>query len=325
MPNEISKAAAELKDYNRPEEQTYLGLPEWYIVFNGDEYANFLKSNKPSDFPYWLSMKEFWKLKKQVNELTDGKYPSNTGANVMLWVIGTSYSVELVLKGIYENSVGRITEWLTNDKGTDEDRLISRFHKEYADFVHIYPWYEFKFFERFLTFWRAAPLLGENNIRKWERKVFFSIEYLVKSAYGTLIALGTKASYEPEASTVYAVLNDPGHKLSNFPDIKVLKNFDSYDLAMVPRYDKFRQLASELGNSGIQFIEISGNRKIFLTLLVNAQNEPQIDAGEVVGKSAVVTNLSKERLLIACSVSSLSELLVSIQNKPVTGEHIFDY
>src|SRR4051794_14893304 len=34
--------------YARPEEQTYLTLPEWYIVYSADEYAAFLAHNRPS-------------------------------------------------------------------------------------------------------------------------------------------------------------------------------------------------------------------------------------------------------------------------------------
>ncbi len=51
-----------LKDYTRNEDQTFLTLPEWYIVFSSEEYANFLKYNLPSDFPYFSSIIQFWKI-----------------------------------------------------------------------------------------------------------------------------------------------------------------------------------------------------------------------------------------------------------------------
>src|SRR5829696_8112744 len=38
--------------YARLEDQTYLTLPEWYIVYSADEYAAFLANDRPSQFPY---------------------------------------------------------------------------------------------------------------------------------------------------------------------------------------------------------------------------------------------------------------------------------
>ncbi|MGZ3690441.1 MAG: FAD-binding oxidoreductase, partial [Pseudobdellovibrio sp.] len=109
LPDKISSEIKNLKDYSRREEQTFLGLPEWYIVFNADEYAAFLKNNKPSEFNYFKSAGEFWNLKNQVTEIIKNKYPSNSGYEVMLWVIGSSYSIELWIKGVYESTVGRLT------------------------------------------------------------------------------------------------------------------------------------------------------------------------------------------------------------------------
>lgn len=59
IPDSISKEIASIETYKRGEEQSFLGLPEWYIVFNGDEYAAHLMQHNPSDFPYWQSSKEF--------------------------------------------------------------------------------------------------------------------------------------------------------------------------------------------------------------------------------------------------------------------------
>lgn len=325
IPDSIASVISEIKTYKRGEEQSFLGLPEWYIVFNGDEYAHFLKTNNPSSFPYWQSAQEFWSLKSQVKKIVKDKYPFNLGYNVMLWVIGTSYSVELVLKGLYENSIGRLTEALTSKTGTDEDRLIQKFHQQYADFVHTYPWYEFPFFQHLKEFWSESTLVGDNLIRKWERKIYFTIEYLIKEGYRLVIMAGTKMSYEPEANEIYAVVNDPQKALTSFPVAKVIKSSDTFHLVSVPRYDRFRDLAGLFAQKAIQFVEIAGNRKIFLTVIADRKPDHKFDAGEIVGKSRVPTDSEKERLLIATSVSSLHDLLLAIQEKKMFVEHIFDY
>lgn len=243
----------------------------------------------------------------------------------MLWVIGSSYSIELILKGLYENTIGRLTEALTSDASTDEDRLIQNYHQQYADYVHIYPWYEFSFFSRLKEFWSENSLWGENAIRKWERKIFFSIDYLVKSAYSQIIKIGTKMSYEPEATTIYAVVQDGNKQLSRFSNVKILRTDQSVHLVLMPRYDDFKRLANSLAQTHIKFIEIAGNRKIFLTAIADKAADKVLDAGEVVGLSNVPTDTTKERLLISASVASLTDLLATLQSRKIDVEHIFDY
>ena len=314
-----------LKKYKRGEEQSYLGLPEWYIVFNGDEYAAYLEKNNPSGFPYWQSSKEFWHLKSQVKDIIKDKYPTNMGYEVMLWVIGSSYSIELLIKGLYENTIGRATEALTSAAGTDEDRLIQKFHQQYADFVHVYPWYEFSFFMRLKEFWAESSLVGENMIRKWERKLFFSIEYLAKSLYSLLIKFGTQLSYEPEATEIYAVIEDHHDQLKAFSNIKIIKSSGAINLVLMPRYDDFRKLANQFSQTNLKFVEIAGNRKIFLTAIADKSADFTFDSGDVVGLSNVPTDSNKERLLISTSVASLTDILSTLQLRKINVEHIFDY
>jgi FAD/FMN-containing dehydrogenase len=329
IPDEISAITSTLKGYKRGEEQSFLGLPEWYIVFNGDEYASFLKSSQPSKFPYLASFKEFWDLKSTVKKITKDKYPSNFGYNVMLWVIGTSYTTELVIKGIYENTIGRFTEFLSSSVGTSEDRMIQRFHQEYADFVHIYPWYEFQFFTRLKEFWKDNSLWDTNLIRKWERKAFFTTEYLVKSIYGWVIKVGTQMSYEPEATEIFAVISDLHDSFKNVaaahPEINIIKSSGTVHLASFPRYDKFRDLLMSVSNSEFKFIEIAGNRKIFLTVIADKGTEKLFVNGEVVGISDIPTSKTKDRLLISTSVSSLMDFLNTVKKANLEVEHIFDY
>jgi FAD/FMN-containing dehydrogenase len=325
MPDEIATEISKTEKYKRGEEQSFLALPEWYIVFNGDEYAQYLKENKPSGFPYFKSANEFWHLKSEVKKITTNKYPFNMGYNVMLWVIGSSYTVELWIKGIYENTIGRITEALTSEAGTDEDRNIQKINQQYADFIHVYPFYEFSYFNCLKQFWSESSWLGSNFIRKWERKIFFTLEFTIKTIYGGLIRTITKMSYETEPMEIYAVIDDPQGNSQQFPEIKKIKSFDSFHLVMVPRYDGFRELIKKLSGKNIRFIEVAGNRQIFLTAIADRRDKILLESGEVVGNSSIPTDASKERLLITTSVSSLINLVATLQENHIVIEHIFDY
>jgi hypothetical protein len=74
----IREYLGSLDGYYKGEEQTFLTLPEWYLVFNPNEYADFLEhGNNPSDFPFYKSIDEYWTLYDRVNVLVGGLYPEN--------------------------------------------------------------------------------------------------------------------------------------------------------------------------------------------------------------------------------------------------------
>src|SRR5262249_4450759 len=77
--DEIQNGLKAREGYSRPEEQTFLTLPEWYIVFSYDELASFLKNHSPSDFPYYKSIGEFWSIYWKVYQVTKNHYPINWG------------------------------------------------------------------------------------------------------------------------------------------------------------------------------------------------------------------------------------------------------
>ena len=75
-------------------------MPEWYLVFNPEEYASFLESGaNPSDFPFVASIDEFWRLYDRVTALAGD---TNNEYITMLRVIGVSTTDEFLLKGAYE-------------------------------------------------------------------------------------------------------------------------------------------------------------------------------------------------------------------------------
>ena len=159
--------------------QTYLTLPEWLLVYYPGDYARFLKNRPASGFPYFGSIGQFWSCYWDTYRATRGKYPFNWGYHVMVLVIGSSYTVENGIKGAYENTVGRLTEWLAGHAITQEDALAADVAQDYVDFIRVEPWYEFSFIRALKQLWAETDLFGPGLLRKWERKLSLSVEYLV--------------------------------------------------------------------------------------------------------------------------------------------------
>ena len=248
----------------------------------------------------------------------------------MLYVIGTSYSVELILKGIYEKTVGRFTEWIAGTYFTNPDRIIREKHKAYADFVHVYPWYEFNFFSHLRDFWSRTEVREDSFVRPWERRLFFSFEYLIKAGYGWLIRKGTQAGYEPEAGAVFAVGVDDGATFDRVQKggvIQVLDREDKQVLLEMKRDADFREAVKQIASQSTlpRFLEISGNRMILLTVLHERGASNPIPVWRISGTSDLPTLPGKERILVTVPVSELVQTVALALDSGMSIEHIFDY
>jgi hypothetical protein len=289
----------------RPADQTFLTFPEWYLVFSPAEQATYFKNNTATSFPYMSHVKQFWEsygiMKKQIK----GNFPPNNGYHLMIWVIGVSTTIEYSLKALYETTIG----WLTNTSEvvTDEDKFYAKFTQDYVDFIKDRPWYEFDFKNQLKSFWANTSFLGDNFIRKTERKYLITSELLVKWAYGKLIGLGTKQVYD-EALPTTSVITENGETIN------------------LPRYDKFNQAITTLAKQGKIFKEIAGNDSaILLTILVSTSNNQQFEDTQIVFTQPISSNLSMKRIALAIPVKNLNKLLIQLDKQNIKIEHIFDY
>ena len=318
---------SDIEDYKRTEESTYLTYPEWHIVYSSEEYANWLEKNEPSGFRYFSSIGQFWSSYCTVYKITDRQYGFNLGDHFMLWVIGTSFTVENAVKGVYENTVGRITEWISSDEQTDEDLFAYQANKDYVTLIYDYPWYEFSFANKLGSLWTDTSLWGPNVLRKWERKFILSAEFAVKTVYGGLIKLGTRALYGKAPTEVYArIVNVSDDVFVKNPLVEKIKvNNDGSYIVKIPRYRLFTEIVPKLASSGVQFIDIAGNDEIFLTAIAPVDWKYDLNSGDILFKMKILTQPDLQRIAIKAPIKSLSSILNSLDNNSIKIEHLYDY
>lgn len=310
------------KEDCRPANQTFLTFPEWYLVFSPEEQATYFKHHTASSFPFMSHTAQIWESYNIVNNQIKDNFPTNTGYHFMIWVIGSSASVEYIIKSWYETSIGRITD--TYETITDEDKFNAKFTQDYVDFIKERPWYEFDFKTRLFSLWTTTSLFGDNVVRKFERKYILTSELFVKFIYGKLIQLGTQTVYNVALPTT-AVIIDSLH-VNNIP-FKIEKRFsDKSVLINLPRYDKFNSSISELAEGGCTFKEIAGNNSvIILTLIVPSQFDWQFENSQVLFTQLVSSDLLLKRIVLAVPVPDLKELILQIHKQNIKIEHVFDY
>lgn len=314
--------------YRRDGGQTFLSHPEWYIVYSYDEFAGHLKRGLPSSFPYVASIGQYWTNYIEANRMAGDDYATNWSYQVMLWVIGVSFSVEYTVKGLYENTVGRVSEWLAGNEQVDEDHYAYRVAKEYGDFTHVRPWYEFDFWSRLQGLWSDTPLWGKGFARKWERKFAMSLEYGVKAAYGWLIGAGTGAVYDAEAEQMQMVVANWSGAAPADARIKVLEPLDgAHVLAATPRYDGFRDamLALARSDTQLELDEVAGNREILLTGVAPRSWRYAGSRGKVVYALPLPSDNSRKRIAVRVPTGQLVALLREMLADGLVVDHIYDY
>jgi len=316
-----------IEGYARPEESTYLTYPEWFIVYSSEEYANFLQAGRPSDFPYFSSIWQYWCSYCAVYQITRRDYGFNAGDHLMLWVIGVSYSGELALKGIYENIFGRLTEWTSGGEKTDEDRFAHTANKEYVAFIYDRPWFEFSFAAKLSGLWAQTPLFGRNWLRKWERKFILSLEFGGKAIYGGLMTLATRAVYGTAPTEIYAtaeLLPEPA--LQADPRVqRVADAQPSGSVLLIPRYRQFTEIVPQLARHGVEFRDIAGNDTIFLTALVPREWNAALPDAETLFAMEILTQPERKRLGISAPVRSLHAVIAALDAGGAHVEHLYDY
>ena len=318
----INKNPLTPKEFVRPADQTFLTFPEWYLVFSPDEQATYFKNHTSSSFPYMSHVKQFWQSYKIINQQIKDNFPYNTGYHFMIWVIGTSTTVEYTLKALYETTIGRLTD--TYAVLTEEDIFTTKFTQDYVDFIKDRPWYEFDFKTRLVSLWSTTSFFGEHFFRKLDRKYILSSELIVKFLYGKLIGLGTKTVYDAALPTTEVLVDAiPQNNLM----LKIIKEYpDKSALISLPRYDKFNQAISELAINGFTFKEIAGNNSaILLSVLVPSSNNFNLDYVQTVFKQPVATDPTMQRIAVAVPVKDLNKLFIKLNHDKVKIEHIFDF
>ncbi len=323
----FEKIKADLKDYAHAEESTYLTFPEWYIVYSAQEYAGFLQNKPASQFPYFAAAAQYWRSYACVHELTKSRYEFSGGNHLMLVVIGTSFSVEYAIKGSYENTVGRFTEWLSGGQAVEEDMVAQKVAREYGDFLHHTPWYDFPFGSKLIKLWQETSLWGPGVIRKWERKIALSLEYSGKAVYGWLIKMATETTYAPYDSEMMIWMETiPNPVLQQEPRIRVIQQVDDTSvLIAIPRFDAFKDVIMLLARNDLQFIEIASNDEIMVTAIALRDWQYNLQEGEVVFAMEILTQPELKRIAVKAPVKSLHRVLTGLESSGVKIEHIYDY
>lgn len=317
----------DLPGYRVAGERSYLTFPEWYVAYTSQDFADYISRNYPSGFSYFRSVGDFWTSYCAVNSLVAPRYESSFGTHLMIYATGISHTAEYLIKGLYENTIGRVSEYFAPSPPTAEDLFARKYATDYGQWLNTVPWYDFAFAERLRELWNSVPFAGPGPVRKAERRFAVSAELGVKGGIGWLMRGGSDAAYAPAQLEIYALMR--GLPLDTAPidrRIELVESFrDGSQLVKFPRSQPFTEIVQKLGATGASFLEIGGNGNILISLKAPENWTPPDDVPPVLFETKNLAGLGGKRVGLSVPVPLLIDVVRRLGPSGAQLEHVFDY
>lgn len=314
------------KGYRRKLDNTFFTFPEWYIVYSFEDFGRFLERGSESGFNYLGHILGFWRSFCTINRAVPATTESRTEVKTMIYIIGVSYSLEYAIKGLYENTIGRIFEWIRGEHRTPQDDYARAVLQDYAAFLYTVPWYKYPFREK-LDGFMAISTPTPSTARTIERGFALGSEYLVKIGYAWLIQKGLDASSDAEPRDIMLVAATlPPEALAAEPRIKPVRALSpQWQLVQVPRYKDFTEILQGLLDRGIAVAEIAGNREIMITVI--APKAPPLDIKDAVELFSLDLDAKPgfRRVGMKATIERLVDINRELKARGAGIEHFYDY
>ena len=301
--------------HHRPETRTLMTYPEWYIVHAYDDYARVIGKKDPHHFAYLQAIGGFWSSLCSLTELSSAHGKIDTATKQMVYVIGTSFTVELLLKAVYEETLGRLFAGLRGPTRAPLDDVSARQAADYATFLQQVPWYKWRFRDDAKEL--AARATG--RLRDKERRIALGIEYGAKAAYARVVA-GAVARVGEDDLTLRMIVQDVlPVRLNAITDVTIIATHPEGLEIETPRYRALTHILNNLAAENANFVEIAGNDDILFTAI---SGDPTIEGAIY---SSARQGAKDYRHLVLVKVSDLAENLRLLAQQGLHLEHIHDY
>lgn len=315
--------------YARAQGDSFLTFPEWYIVHAYNDLAGVAERSSESDFHYLASIRGFWSSLCRATRQSSAAGPATSDQKLTNYIIGFSFTAEMLLQGAYERSVGALSERTTDGTKTAEDAFNLAVLKEYGAFLYQTPWYRFPFAAKLKQFWETTPFVP--SARAIERRGGLSVQYGARAAYAGLI--GYAAGYDPAVLTIRSVVAGvPVSELAAMQGVKVIREVsDAHGghgvLVETERYARFDAFVKELGrHPGASLREVAGNHRILVTIIVPNGNEKLAAFdGVPIFSLPIQSRPGSRRIGVDVPVQALVENTIRFESAGYAFEHAYDY
>ena len=307
--------------YRRAEGDSFMTYPEWSIVHAYRDLAAVVRAGSESEFDYLLPTRTFWTGLCQATRTARGVGPVTFDQRATDYIIGLSFSAEMLVQGAYERTLGALTAWLRGPGKTGEDRYNERFLADYARFLEQTPWYAYPFRRELTGLWRDVPWSWDSPLRSAERRVALSSQYAVKALYA--VAIGTLASYSPADLTIESVVSGPR---PGGDAVTVLRDLgQGRTLVRTARYEAFSDVLRSWSREGVAVVEIAGNHRILTTVLAPDNCAVDLPGARELFRVAIQSRPGWMRVGFDTDVARITDAIRAAKGRGMKFEHAYDY
>ena len=301
--------------HHRPESRTLLTYPEWHIVHAYESYAKVISHGDPHDFAFLGDIGGFWTSLCALSRIAPEHGGIDGGTKQMVYVIGVSFTAELILKAAYEETLGRFFAILRGPQRAPLDDLSAEQAAAYAAFLQQVPWYKWPFRDDA----EALRKLAGGTVRDTERRLALGLEYRAKASYADIIAQAVAQTGTDALTLRMLVTGADPLQLSGYEGVRVLQVRPEGVEIETPRYRALTQLLQQMAADQVTLVEVAGNDDILFTALSNRPAEPDALF------SFARQGFGDYRHLFLVRVPDLAQRLRDLDSSGLTLEHIHDY
>jgi hypothetical protein len=312
--------------YRRKENNTFFTFPEWYIVYSFEDFGRFLDRGNESGFGYIAHIMGFWRSFCTINRAVPASGESLFEVKSMIYVIGVGYSTEYAIKGLYENTIGRLTEWIRGPARTPQDDYARGVLQDYAAFLYTIPWYKYPFRDK-LNGLMAISTPTPSHLRTWERDFALGAEYFIKIGYAKLIQKALDASSDDEPRDImFVVATLPPETLAKEPRIKLVRALTpQWQLVQAPRYKDLTEILQSLLDQGYGLAEIAGNHEILITVIAPKATTLEVKDTAELFSLDLDAKPGFRRAGLRARIDRLVDINRDLKARGASIEHFYDY
>ncbi|MCA3443781.1 MAG: hypothetical protein INF52_10490 [Rhodobacter sp.] len=301
--------------HHRPESRTLLTYPEWHIVHAYESYAKVISHGDPHDFAFLGDIGGFWTSLCALSRIAPEHGGIDGGTKQMVYVIGVSFTAELILKAAYEETLGRLFATLRGPQRAPLDDLSAEQAAAYAAFLQQVPWYKWPFRDDA----EALRKLAGGTVRDTERRLALGLEYRAKASYADIIAQAVAQTGTDALTLRMLVTGADPRQLAGYEGVRVLQVRPEGIEIETPRYRALTHLLQQMAADQVTLVEVAGNDDILFTALSNRPAEPDALF------SFARQGFGDYRHLFLVRVPDLAQRLRQMDSSGLTLEHIHDY
>ena len=250
-------------EWQRAESRTLTTYPEWHIVHAYDDYAQVMASGDPHDFAFLRAIKGFWTLLCPLKTRADDMGGMTGDQKMTIYTIGVSFTVELLAKAAYEETLGRVSTWIRGTARTALDEFSGRQAADYARFLQQMPWYKWDFQSDI----EALENTGGENFRDRERRFALGNEFKAKAWYAKVIeqAVADMGADNLRIRSIVTGLSEDD--LARISGVTVVESRPEGIVIETDRYRAFTVVLESLADAGANIVEIAGNDQVLFTAI----------------------------------------------------------